>query len=112
MLKKLSRKLANIHHSINGSFAIRKGPWKLCLCPGSGGWSSPRPAKALKDKSIAAVVLRVDSPGGDALASDLMWKEIRELGKVKPIVASMSDVAASGGCEYMRPPRREGRRTD
>ena len=53
--------------------------------------------KALKDKSIAAVVLRVDSPGGDALASDLMWKEIRELGKVKPIVASMSDVAASGG---------------
>ncbi len=34
---------AIVHHSINGSFAIREGPWKLCLCPGSGGWSAPRP---------------------------------------------------------------------
>jgi arylsulfatase A len=32
-----------VHHSINGSFAIRQGDWKLCLCPGSGGWSAPRP---------------------------------------------------------------------
>ena len=32
-----------IHHSINGSFAIRQGDWKLCLCPDSGGWSDPRP---------------------------------------------------------------------
>lgn len=35
-----------VHHSINGSFAIRQGRWKLCLCPGSGGWSAPRPKKA------------------------------------------------------------------
>jgi arylsulfatase A len=34
---------AIVHHSINGSFAIRQGKWKLCFCPGSGGWSSPRP---------------------------------------------------------------------
>lgn len=34
---------ATVHHSINGSFAIRKGDWKLILCPGSGGWSDPRP---------------------------------------------------------------------
>ena len=34
---------ATVHHSINGSFAIRKGPWKLILCPGSGGWSDPIP---------------------------------------------------------------------
>ena len=32
-----------IHHSINGSFAIRQGDWKLCLCPDSGGWSDPKP---------------------------------------------------------------------
>ena len=38
-----------IHHSINGSFAIRQGKWKLAMCPGSGGWSSPRPGKAPKD---------------------------------------------------------------
>ena len=37
---------ATIHHSINGSFAIRQGPWKLAFCPGSGGWSYPRPAVA------------------------------------------------------------------
>ena len=37
-----------IHHSINGSFSIRKGDWKLELCPGSGGWSEPRPKKAVK----------------------------------------------------------------
>jgi len=32
-----------VTHSVNGSFAIREGKWKLCLCPGSGGWSAPRP---------------------------------------------------------------------
>jgi len=34
---------ATVHHSINGSFAIRQGDWKLIMCPGSGGWSFPRP---------------------------------------------------------------------
>jgi arylsulfatase A-like enzyme len=37
---------ALVHHSINGSFAIRQGKWKLCLCPDSGGWSAPRPGQA------------------------------------------------------------------
>jgi arylsulfatase A len=41
--QKLPLREATIHHSINGSFAIRKGPWKLILCPGSGGWSDPKP---------------------------------------------------------------------
>jgi arylsulfatase A len=36
---------AIVHHSINGSFAIRQGKWKLAFCPGSGGWSSPRPGQ-------------------------------------------------------------------
>ncbi|HUQ68382.1 MAG TPA: arylsulfatase, partial [Planctomycetaceae bacterium] len=36
---------AVVHHSINGSFAIRQGDWKLALCPGSGGWSAPRPGQ-------------------------------------------------------------------
>jgi arylsulfatase A-like enzyme len=34
---------ATVHHSINGSFAIRQGKWKLIMCPGSGGWSDPKP---------------------------------------------------------------------
>jgi arylsulfatase A-like enzyme len=36
---------AIVNHSVNGSFAIREGAWKLCLCPGSGGWSAPRPGR-------------------------------------------------------------------
>jgi arylsulfatase A len=36
---------ATVHHSIDGSFAIRQGRWKLALCPGSGGWSAPRPGR-------------------------------------------------------------------
>ncbi len=46
-----------IHHSINGSFAIRQGKWKLCLCPGSGGWSAPRPGEAWKDENLEVVQL-------------------------------------------------------
>eukprot|EP00198_Chlamydomonas_reinhardtii_P001161 XP_001690496.1 signal peptide peptidase [Chlamydomonas reinhardtii] len=57
----------------------------------------PKLRALAKDKSVAAVVLRVDSPGGDALAADLMWREIRQLDAVKPVIASMADVAASGG---------------
>jgi protease-4 len=51
--------------------------------------------KANKDKQVAAIVLRIDSPGGSALASDLIWHETQVI--EKPIVASMGDVAASGG---------------
>ncbi len=51
--------------------------------------------EAEADPTVKAIVLRVDSPGGSALASDLMWREITRI--EKPIVASMSDVAASGG---------------
>ena len=51
--------------------------------------------KAEKEDNVKAIVLRVDSPGGSALASDLMWREI--VRAKKPIVASMGDTAASGG---------------
>ena len=40
---------AIVNHSIEGSFAIRDGDWKLCMCPGSGGWSDPRPGKEADD---------------------------------------------------------------
>ncbi len=51
--------------------------------------------QAEQDKSVKAIVLRVDSPGGSALASDLIWSELVK--SKKPVVASMSDTAASGG---------------
>ncbi|MGI8468824.1 MAG: signal peptide peptidase SppA [Pyrinomonadaceae bacterium] len=52
---------------------------------------------AAEDSSIKAIVLRVDSPGGSALASDLMWHALENAKAKKPLVVSMADVAASGG---------------
>jgi len=53
--------------------------------------------QARDDSTVKAIVLRVDSPGGSALASDLMWHELETLEGKKPFVVSMGDVAASGG---------------
>ena len=53
--------------------------------------------QARLDEQVKAVVLRVNSPGGSALASDVMWREIVLTKKVKPVIVSMGDVAASGG---------------
>jgi len=53
--------------------------------------------KARKDKNVKAIVLRVNSPGGSPLTSDIIWREIELAKKVKPVVVSMGDVAASGG---------------
>ena len=53
--------------------------------------------KARLDSSIKAIVLRVNSPGGDALASDVIWREMVLAKKAKPVIVSMGDVAASGG---------------
>ena len=53
--------------------------------------------KARKDKDIKAVVFRVNSPGGSALASDVIWREVELLRKEKPVIVSMGSYAASGG---------------
>ncbi|MCI4443159.1 MAG: signal peptide peptidase SppA [Lentimicrobium sp.] len=53
--------------------------------------------EARKDKNIKAIVLRINSPGGNALTSDLIWREIELTKKVKPVVVSMGNYAASGG---------------
>ena len=54
--------------------------------------------RAADDPEVRAIVLRIDSPGGDGLASDLVWREVvRTRRKGKPVVASMGDLAASGG---------------
>lgn len=69
----------------------------------SGGQSigSDTLAKALNDarddKTVKAIVLRVDSPGGSGLASDVIWHAVEAAKQKKPVVVSMSDVAASGG---------------
>lgn len=60
--------------------------------------------KAEKDTTVKAIVLRIDSPGGSALASDVMWRAIIQC--KKPVVASMGDVAASGGYYIAMPTKK------
>ena len=54
-------------------------------------------AEARMDENVKAVVLRVNSPGGSALASEVMWREMELLRQQKPVIVSMGDYAASGG---------------
>jgi protease-4 len=54
-------------------------------------------AKLRKDEKVKAIVLRINSPGGSALASDVMWRELILAKKEKPLIISMGDLAASGG---------------
>lgn len=61
---------------------------------------------ARQDEQIAAVVVHVDSPGGSALASDLIWRELYLLNQEKPVVIYMGDVAASGGYYIAAPGRK------
>ena len=70
--------------------AVRAGAWARTRSS-----STSRTARA--DSSIRAIVLRIDSPGGSAVASDIIWREIMLTRDRKPVIASMSDVAASGG---------------
>lgn len=53
--------------------------------------------RAVKDKNVKAIVVRVNSPGGSALTSELIWRELERARKVKPVIASFGDMATSGG---------------
>ncbi len=79
------------------------------IMPGESGrdaWSGPysgsdtvieRLERAREDDGVGAVLLRVDSPGGSALASDLIWREVARVRERKPVIVSMAGYAASGG---------------
>ncbi len=88
------KQIAIVH--LSGEIKEGKGTDDL-LAGGSAGSESVIEAirDAAKDDDVAAIVLRIDSPGGSALASDLIWREAERT--KKPVVASLSDTAASGG---------------
>jgi arylsulfatase A-like enzyme len=67
---------AVVHHSINGSFAIRQGKWKLELCAGSGGWSDPKPG----------------SPAEKALPADQLYDLSADLGEQRNVAAEHPDI--------------------
>jgi arylsulfatase A len=56
---------ATVHHSVNGSFAIRQGEWKLILCPGSGGWSDPKPGSPEEQELPAVQLYNLDADPGE-----------------------------------------------
>ena len=62
--------------------------------------------QARRDDGLGAVILHVDSPGGSALASDLIWRELSLLNQEKPLIVYMGDVAASGGYYIAAPGRK------
>ena len=62
--------------------------------------------KVRQDDKVKAVVFRIDSRGGSSLASDIIWREAKLLAEEKPLIVSMSDVAASGGYYIATPARK------
>jgi len=88
------KQVAIVH--VTGEIAEGKGRDDL-LAGGAAGSDAVVEAirDAAQDDKVAAIVLRIDSPGGSALASDLIWREAERT--KKPVVASLSDTAASGG---------------
>lgn len=104
--------LAALIRSISGANRRASGADRIAVVPAvggiamtSGGFGGGIAASSLtktlrrlaKDDSVKAVVLRIDSPGGSALASDLLWHELMEVRAKKPLVASVGSMAASGG---------------
>jgi protease-4 len=62
--------------------------------------------EARRDSSVKAIVLRVNSGGGSALASEIIWREVKLASEAKPLIASLGDVAASGGYYIVSPARK------
>ncbi len=102
--------ISNYYEDIKGKFvSFKKDKIAVIYAYGSivnggsttdnieGEYISNTIRQARADSSIKAVVLRVNSPGGDALASDMIWHEVYLTNEVKPVIVSMGDYAASGG---------------
>jgi protease-4 len=89
-----NRRIAVVH--VTGEIREGKGADDLLMGGAAGSETVMKAIRdAAKDDEVAAIVLRIDSPGGSALASDLIWREAERA--KKPVVASLSDIAASGG---------------
>lgn len=94
----------------NARSGLRAPPPRIAVLFASGSISRGEHARGIasraaeetlgalaRDERVRGVVLRIDSPGGDALASDLLWRAVRALRREKPVVASLAEIAASGG---------------
>ncbi len=114
---------AVVHHSMNGSFAIRRGKWKLELCPGSGGWSSPRPGKDDASKLPAVQLYNMKKDVGETAnlendESDLVNRLTKLLEKYVADGRSTSGMPQKNavkvdiwkaGREAQNPPKKKGK---
>jgi protease-4 len=101
--------LKKYHKSMTGNVSISKNKIAVIYANGEivGGegddnaMGSEKISRAIRkarmDDAVKSIVLRINSPGGSALASDVIWREVILAKKVKPVIVSMGDVAASGG---------------
>lgn len=86
---------AIVHHSSTGRFAVRAGRWKLCFCPGSGGWSRPRGEAEAKEKNLAPVQLF--DMEGDPREQHNLAEEMEE--KVAHLTATLRGVVERAPCD-------------
>ncbi|WP_043624507.1 signal peptide peptidase SppA [Nonomuraea candida] len=100
-VRKLPQPAADGIALVHGIGMIRSGRSGRSPLGGGGAMGSDTISAALRaarrDDHVKAVVFRVDSPGGSYVASDTVWREVTLTRKVKPVIVSMGDVAASGG---------------
>ncbi|MEU6717544.1 signal peptide peptidase SppA [Nonomuraea sp. NPDC046802] len=100
-VKKLPQPMADGVALIHGSGMIRTGRSGRSPLGGGGAMGSDTISAAFRsarrDEHVKAVVFRVDSPGGSYVASDTVWREVMLTRRVKPVIVSMGDLAASGG---------------
>ncbi|MDG2381580.1 MAG: arylsulfatase [Pirellulaceae bacterium] len=87
-----------ISHSIGGSFAIRQGPWKLCLCGGSGGWSAPREAVAKKQGLPSMQLYNLDQDPGET--KNLVLEEVDQ---VRTLLLLLDEQVRKGRCTPGQP---------
>jgi arylsulfatase A-like enzyme len=94
-----------VHHSVNGSFAIRHGKWKLITCPGSGGWSYPTPATIKKEKLDLPPVQLFDMENDIAEKNNLIAQYPK---KAKELTDALLKIIAEGRSTAGTPQQNDG----
>ena len=102
LLRRLPRRSDGVVALITGSGAVQQGRGRRSPLGGGSGLGSDQVSaafrSAVRDPKVKAIVFRVDSPGGSYIASDVIWREVRQARAAGiPVVVSMGDLAASGG---------------
>jgi len=94
-----------VHHSLNGSFAIRQGDWKLCFCPGSGGWSYPTPAE-IKNENLNLPPMQLYNLKDDIAETNNLIAEYPA--KARELKAALKKIILDGRSTPGKPQKNDG----